>query len=336
MSGSKVILAGDIGGTKTALALCSREEDARHFRVQATFPSHSYPSLDAIVREFLTGKDVDVERASIGVAGPVVNNCARITNLPWLVDGHVLSLTLGGAPVRLLNDLESLACAIPNLEPSDLETLNEGQLQEHGALAVIAPGTGLGEAFLVWHGGRYVPCPSEGGHSDFAPSGPTQRDLLGYLEARLGHVSNERVCAGASVPNIYAFLRDSGRATEPDWLRDKLAAVTDQTPIIVQTALEGNADICVQTLHLFVAILGSRAGSLALTVLATGGVYVGGGIPPRIVSKLRGPAFMNAFASKGRLSDLVSHMPVYVILRPDAALFGAACHGLEQSPDAKG
>ncbi len=330
MSARKALLAADIGGTKTVMALIGRDDGARRPIYQTTFPSSSYPSLEAIVGEFLSGKDVRVERASFGVAGPVVDNRAHITNLPWVVDGHVLSQTLSGAPVRLLNDLESLACAVPNLDPSDLETLNAGQPQARGAIAVIAPGTGLGEAFLVWQENRYQPCPSEGGHTDFAPAGPVQRDLLAYLEARFGHVSNERVCAGPGIPNIYGFLRDAGRVAEPDWLRGKLAAAVDQTPVIVQTALEGKADICTATLDLFVAILGSRSGSLALTVLATGGVYVGGGIPPRIISKLRGPTFMQSFAGKGRLSDLMSRMPVHVILRPDAALFGAACHALEQ------
>jgi glucokinase len=329
MSAKRALLAADIGGTKTALALIGRDGGARRPLVQATYPSQSFPSLEAIVCTFLADKDVRVERGSFGVAGPVVNNQAHITNLPWMVDGDVLSQALGGAPVHLLNDLESLAYAVPYLQPSDIETLNAGQAVERGALAVIAPGTGLGEAFLVWSNGRYVPQPSEGGHSSFAPSGKTQRDLLAYLADRLGHVSNERVCAGPGIPNIYAFLRDSGSA-EPAWLRAELAAATDQTPVIVQAALAGRAEICKQTLDLFVAILGSRAGSLALTVLATGGVYVGGGVPPRIISALRQPTFMQAFTSKGRLSDLLRRMPVHVILRSDGGLFGAACHALEQ------
>lgn len=330
MSTKKALLAADIGGTKTVLALIARDDGARLPIHQTTFASGGYPSLEAIVGEFLAGKDVQVERATFGVAGPVVDNRAHITNLPWVVDGGVLSQTLNGATVRLINDLESLAWAVPNLDPSDLETLNVGQPQEHGAIAVIAPGTGLGEAFLVWQDHCYQPCASEGGHTSFAPAGPVQRELLAHLEARFGHVSNERVCAGPGIPNIYAFLRDTARVAEPDWLRSKLAGVSDQTPLIVQTALEGKADICTATLDLFVSILGGRSGSLALTVLATGGVYVGGGIPPRIISKLRGPAFMQAFAGKGRLSDLMSRMPVHVILRPDAALFGAACHALER------
>jgi glucokinase len=330
MSAAKALLAADIGGTKTVLALVTKDDGARRPIHQTTFPSISYPSLEAIVGEFLREKNVQVERASFGVAGPVVDNRAHITNLPWVVDGRVLSETLDGAPVHLINDLESLACAVPNLEPSDMETLNAGQPQQRGAIAVIAPGTGLGEAFLIWQDDHYQPCPSEGGHTSFAPQGPVQRELLAHLEARFGHVSNERVCAGPGIPNIYSFLRDTARATEPDWLRSKLAAVSDRTPLIVQTALDGTADICIDTLDLFVSILGARSGSLALTVLATGGVYVGGGIPPRIISKLRGSAFMEAFAGKGRLSQLMSRMPVHVIVRPDAALFGAACHALEQ------
>ena len=328
MSGDKqLFLAGDIGGTKTALAIFSTETGPRRPLARATFPSADYASLEAIVQAFMAGQAAKIAWASIDVAGPVIEGRVQVTNLPWVVDAHSLSQVLG-APVHLLNDLESIALAIPFLEPADLETLNAGEPEPHKPLAVVAPGTGLGEAFLLWDGMRYRPHASEGGHTDFGPTNPAQLELLSYLLPRFGHVSYERVCAGIGLPNIYAYLKDSGRLAEPDWLREQLASARDQTPIIVQAALGGAAPICVETLELFISILGSEAGNLAIKVLSTGGVYLGGGIPPRILPRLKGPAFMQAFIHKGRFSDLLARMPVHVILHPEAALFGAACYGL--------
>jgi glucokinase len=328
MSKKRGVLAADIGGTKTALAVYGQRSGLRAPITHATFPSNQYPSLEAIVSAFLAGKNLIIENASVAVAGPVVGNRAAITNLPWVIDGQSLSQSLGGAPVRLLNDMEAIGHAIPYLEASDLETLNAGQPVEHGARAIVAPGTGLGEGFLVWSGGRYAPCPSEGGHGSFAPNSSDEMELWRYLYPRFGHVSCERVCSGLGIPNIYAFLKDSGRAAEPDWLRQELAAAADATPIIVQTGLAEKADICTKTLALFAGILAGEAGNLALKVLATGGVYLGGGIPPRIVPVLRTAEFMSSFTRKGRLGGLLAHAPVHVILKPDAGLFGAACHAL--------
>lgn len=328
-NGNRLLLAGDIGGTKTTLALFTPEAGPRRPLAQATFPSREHGSLENIVAQFLTGTNVRVTEASFGVAGPVVQGRAQVTNLPWQADEHALSRALDGAPVRLLNDLDAIAHAVPFLEPSDLETLNEGQPEQHGPLVVIAPGTGLGEAFLVWDGKRYQPFPSEGGHADFAPTTPTQVELLSYLLTRFDHVSYERVCSGKGLPNLYAFLRDSGRFAEPDWLREQLASARDPTPIIVRAALENAAHISSAALRLFVSILGGEAGNLALRVLATGGVYLGGGIPPRILSQLKEPFFMRSFTRKGRFAHLLARVPLHVILNPQVALLGAACHGLE-------
>lgn len=328
-SASQLFLAGDIGGTKTALAIFSTKAGIRKPIAQATFPSSRYVSLEDIVKEFLANQDLVVTLASIGVAGPVTNDRAPITNLSWVVDARVLSQALGGVPVRLLNDLEAIAHAIPFLQTSDLETLNEGNTAKHGTLAVIAPGTGLGEAFLIWEGKRYCPFPSEGGHTDFAPTNPIELELLAFLQARFGHVSYERVCSGRGIPNLYAFLKDSGRFTEPEWLRAEIASTQDATRIIVQSAVAGKAEICVETLKLFVSILGSEAGNLALKVLATGGVYLGGGIPPRILPQLKEKNFIESFTRKGRFANLLSQVPVRVIVNPGIALLGAACHGLE-------
>ncbi|HVO70908.1 MAG TPA: glucokinase [Aggregatilineaceae bacterium] len=327
-TGDKALLVGDIGGTNTRLAICSAVPGTYHPLAEATFPSRDYPSLEAILTVFLKDKKVHLMGASIGVAGPVKDDRVQVTNLPWVVDGQAVERLLG-IPVHLLNDLAAIAHAIPFLEEADLETLNAGQPVDHGALAVIAPGTGLGEAFLVRDGTRYRPCASEGGHVDFAPTTPTEMELLTYLQPRLDHVSYESVCSGHGLPNLYAYLRDAGHYPEPDWLREQLMAVEDPTPVIVRTATENKAEICAAAIDLFVSILGSEAGNLALKILASGGVYVGGGIPPRILPQLKRGTFMKAFVRKGRFSDLLSSVPVHVIRYPQAGLMGAAFHGLE-------
>ncbi len=324
-----IFLAGDIGGTKTTLALISTDLGPRRPLTIETIPSGEHPSLESIVTRFLAHKVVPLNRAVFGVAGPVVDGRARVTNLPWTVDANNLQQILD-APVRLLNDLEAIAHVIPFLEDAEVESLNRGEPVEHGPLAVIAPGTGLGEAFLLWDGTRYQPHASEGGHTDFAPTNQTEAELLAFLLPRLGHVSYEQVCSGRGVPHLYAFLRDTGRVAEPAWLREKLALAGDLTPIIIQAAIEERADICTAVLDLFVSILGSEAGNLALKVLATGGVYLAGGIPPRILPQLKTQALMRAFTSKGRLSEQLARVPICVVCDPHAALFGAAYHGLEQ------
>jgi glucokinase len=324
-----MILAGDIGGTKTALALYSPDTGPRQPLAQATFPSGDYASLEDIVRTFITDQDARVSRASFGVAGPVVGEHAQVTNLPWFVDAQALSSALGGVSVRLLNDLAAIANAIPFLEPSDLATLNPGQPEHHGPVAIIAPGTGLGEAYMLWEGSRYRPHASEGGHVDFGPTSQLEIELLSYLRPRFDHVSYERVCSGIGIPNLYAFLKDSGNAFEPEWLSRRLAEAADPNPVIMQAAMEQHTEICVKTLELFVSILGNEAGNLTLKILATGGVYLGGGIPLRILSKLQEPAFMQSFTRRGRFSDLLTRVPVHVILHPQVALLGVACHALE-------
>jgi glucokinase len=326
-----MLLAGDIGGTKTSLAVYASQTGPRAPLAEATLPSSDYSSLETLVREFLSQIDLQVERASFGVAGPVVGGQATITNLPWVIDEQRLQDVLNLSPVRLLNDLQAIANGVPFLEPADLHTLNEGQPARGGAIAVIAPGTGLGEAFLIWDGARYRPHPSEGGHADFAPNTPLEVDLLRYLLDRFDHVSYERVCSGLGLPNIYAFLKDSGYAAEPAWLAERLAAAEDPTPVIANAALDGErpCELCVATLDTFVSILAAEAGNLALDVLATGGVYLGGGIPPRILPALEQGRFMESFTRKGRMSKLLARVPVHVILNPKVALLGVACRGLE-------
>jgi glucokinase len=325
------LLAGDIGGTKTNLGIFSTEAGPRAPLAESRFPSASYPSLEAIVREFLSRTDLEVKQATFGVAGPLVEGRATVTNLPWVVDEKELRGTFNFSSVRLLNDLQAIAASVPFLEPSDLRTLNEGDPAPGGAIAVIAPGTGLGEAFLTWDGARYQPHASEGGHADFAPTSAVEMELLRYLRNRFEHVSYERICSGRGLPNIYEFIRDTGRAEEPPWLAEQLAAADDPAPVITNAALHADkpCQLCFDTLNLFVSALGAEAGNLALKVMATGGIYVGGGIPPRILPALEGDRFLKAFRRKGRMSDVLAHVPVHVILNPKVALLGAACHGLE-------
>jgi len=324
-----MLLAGDVGATKTALAVFSREAGPRAPIAEATFPSRRYPSLEAIVQEFLRQGRPPIDRASFGVAGPVVNGASKITNLSWTVEEARLTQVLGGVRVRIVNDLVASASAVPILQPSDLHTLNARPAAPEGAIAVIAPGTGLGEAFLTWDGSRYRAHPSEGGHADFAPRTASEQGLRAWLGRAGGHVSCELVCSGLGIPHIYAYLKDRGAAPEPPWLSAELAGGSDPTPAIVRAAVERTppAELARAALAEFVGILGAEAGNLALKVLATGGVYLGGGLPPRLLPLLEDGRFMRAFTDKDRMSDLLAAMPVHVIVHPGTALMGAACVG---------
>ncbi len=325
-----MLLAGDIGGTKSNLAIYSVEAGLHKPLFEATFPSALYPSLEALVRTFLSQTDLSVDSACFGVAGPVVAGRAAITNLPWDMSVQQLREELKLSSVRLINDLEAIARSIPFLEPGELHTLSKGRPVAHGNIAVVAPGTGLGEAFLTWDDeSHYHPHTSEGGHCDFAPTNEQEIELLRYLLKQYDHVSYERVCSGKGIPNIYAYLRDSGVAEEPHWLSESLAKAADFTPVIVNAALDKSSDLCVATLNTFVAILGAEVGNMALKVMSTGGVYLGGGIPPRIMAFLEGGTFMNAFLDKGRFVELLADVPINVILNPRCALLGAASYGLQ-------
>jgi len=325
-----IMLAGDIGGTKTHLAVYSSKVGLDAPLAETTFPSGAYPSLEVLVQEFLSRNDISVDRASFGVAGPVVNGQAKITNLPWMMDEANLAKVLGLSSVHLLNDLLAYAHAVPFLTEKDLHVLNTGRAVPGGAIVVVAPGTGLGEAYLTWNGKAYRPQPSEGGHADFAPSNTLETGLLHYLLERFDHVSYERVCSGSGLANIYDYLKDGSYAEEPDWLAEKMLSAHDRTPVIVKAALDKDRPcrLCQATLGMFISILGAEAGNMALKVMATGGVYLGGGIPTRILSAIERGPFMEVFGRKGRMSKLMEKIPVYVILNPKAALLGAACHGM--------
>ena len=321
------ILAGDIGGTKTELALYPVGQTPRQNLRKLRFPSQDFAALEEIVAQFLAAGKAEIVGASFGVAGPVVSGVACITNLPWIIEARRLERDLG-VPVGLINDMDAIAHTVAHIDPDDMITLLPGTPVERGARAIIAPGTGLGEGFLVWSEGRYLPFGSEGGHTDFAPRGELQKALLTYLEDRFGHISYERVCSGIGLPNLYAFLKDSARFPEPDWLARQLSQVSDPTPVIAQAGLEARAQICVAALDLFLSILGSEAGNLSLKILATGGVFIAGGIPRRLLPLLQKPEFKQAFIDKGRFSEILNRIPVHVIINPEAALLGAAWHAL--------
>lgn len=326
------VLAGDIGGTKTSLAVFSSATGLESPLAEGSFPSRDYSGLESVVCEFLSRNNkIKIDRASFGVAGPVMDGRAKITNLPWVMDEEALAEALGFSSVCLLNDLMACACALPLLDTCDLYTLNAGIPEPEGSIAIVAPGTGLGEAYLNWNGTHYQAFPSQGGHTDFAPTNEIEAGLLRYLQERIDHISCERVCSGIGLANIYDYLKDSGYAKEPDWLAEELSTVDDIVPIIVRAALDADRSckLCQTTLNAFIHILGAEAGNMALKVMASGGVYLGGGIPPRILSALQKGPFMDAFRRKGRMAELMERIPVHVIMNPRAALLGAARCGLD-------
>lgn len=330
-----MLLAGDIGGTKTILAVYSAEQGPHSPVAIRVFASANYDSLEAIIREFLATAPFQIDAACFGVAGPILAGRAQITNLPWVIDSACLTATFGWRAAYLLNDLEAVAYAVPALKPEDVYVLSAGKPVPDGNLAVLAPGTGLGEAYITLDQGQFVAHGCEGSHASFAPMNEQQIALLRYLWEVKGfeHVSHERVCSGGlGIPNLYAFLRDTGRAPEPEWLRAALASGSDPTPIILNGALdtEKPSELCRATLDLFTSILGAEAGNQALKIMATGGIYLGGGIPPRILTALEEPAFLAALRHKGRFQALLTDVPVTVILNAQAGLLGAAAYGLNQ------
>jgi len=323
-----MIVAGDIGGTKTVLALYEVESDGLKEVAKQRYECTEYADFDDIVENFLgehSELHAKIDTASFAVAGPVADGRCAVTNLPWTVDMHQMRERFGFARGLLLNDLEAIATSIPFLKQEDLEVLNPAQADPQGVIGVIAPGTGLGEAFLTNHGSGYRAHASEGGHSDMAPNNALEAELLAYLQAELGHTSYERVVSGMGIANIYDFLRARGEPSEPEWLARELAAVADPAPVIEKYANGDEAvEICVQTMNIFVSLLGAEAGNLALKLLARGGIYLAGGIPPLILPLLRAGAFMRSYCGKGRMSALVESMPVYVVLNKEPALLGAA------------
>jgi len=318
-----VLLAGDVGGTKTALALFEARGGELAPLREAVLPSRDFPSLeDAIARFLGAGPGGSIDTACFGVAGPVVDGRCLATNLPWRLDERELAARIPAGRVKLLNDLEATGWGVLVLPSSALATLQAGTPRRgHGVL--IAAGTGLGEAMLIWDGTRHAVIAGEGGHVDFAPRTDVEMELLRFLRKEFGRVSYERVLSGPGLVSIYRFLCDNDGISEPRWLRDRMEQ-EDPSAVVSEVGLAGGHPLCVQALDLFVSIYGAEAGNLALKALALGGVFVGGGIAPKIRPKLEDGTFTAAFHGKGRLADLLASIPVRLVLEPRAALLGAA------------
>ncbi|MEN8108467.1 MAG: glucokinase [Pseudomonadota bacterium] len=324
------ILAGDIGGTKTRLAVFDVMGDVTGATLQTVaeevYPSRDYRTFAEIVQLFLSSRQCGCESACFGVAGPVRNGVVETTNLPWRLVARDLGAELEITQVALLNDLEANAWGIQALDADDFYVLQEGDRDPAGNAAVIAAGTGLGEAGMYRDGRRHRPFATEGGHTDFSPANELEFELLRYLLDRFAHVSWERVLSGPGLVNIHGFLRAYRNSEAPDWLAESMRA-GDPAAAISQAALQARDEICVEALDLFVHFYGVEAGNLALKMMATGGVYLGGGIAPKIIEKLEGEQFMQGFRSKGRMQPLLESVPVRVILNDRTALYGPAVYG---------
>jgi glucokinase len=317
-----MILAGDIGGTKVNLAFFKADDLRIAPEDSGTYSSRNHASLEEIVRHFVAERQLRVDYACFGIAGPVKKGRVQVTNLPWVADADELNAALNAKQVWLINDLEANAHGIAGLAPEDFVVLNQGEDGATGNAAIISAGTGLGEAGLFWDGNRHLPIASEGGHAGFAPRTDLDVDLLRYMRERVGQVDWEHVLSGPGLYHIYQFLRDTGRGSEPAWLAQQFRQI-DPPVAITHAALEGKCALCVRTLDLFVAYYGAEAANLGLKVLATGGVYVGGGIAPKIIHKLKDGEFLRTFVGENRMRSLLEAMPVRVIMNDKTALIGA-------------
>jgi glucokinase len=329
-----MILAGDVGGTKVHLALYDFTNGKLTYSRDHRYPAKEYSGLEVIVKEFLANDKPSA--ACFGVPGPVRDGRLRLTNLPWTLDSRQLSAGLGIDHVFLINDLEANGYGVAELAPEQIFTLSEGDASQMGNRALIAAGTGLGEGLLIWNGKSHTPYPSEGGHSDYAPRNEDEIDLLRYLKQKYdGRISFERVVSGMGLTNVYDFLRDVRGVEEPASLAERMAA-EDPNAVITELALAAKSEICEKALDMFVSAYGAEAGNLALKVLSVGGLYIGGGIAPRILEKLKDGTFLKAFTEKGRLSQLLVNMPVRVILESRAALLGAAAYAEARATELSG
>ena len=327
-----MILAGDVGGTKVDLALYNFVDGKLQIERQQKFPANEFPSLQEVVKAFLATEDnVDkveheVVAACFGCPGPVKDGHLKLTNLPWELDSRDLSKILNIEHIFLINDLEANGYGIAELGPDQVFELEQGDKSALGHRALVSAGTGLGEALLIWNSQaqRHLPLASEGGHADFAPRSPIEVELLEWLTAKIpGHVSYERVVSGIGLKNIYEFLRDQKKMDEPSWLRDRIES-EDQNFVIGTTGEDGSSELTAKVLELFTGAYGAECGNMGLKLLAAGGVYLGGGIAPKILKTLQNGTFRQAFLDKGRLSPLLERMPVRVILEEKCALIGAA------------
>ena len=318
-----MILAGDIGGTNARIATFTIEDGRLKLGVEHVYPTRDHPNLESALAAFLKDNNVKAAAACFGVAGPVRNSRAVMPNLGWTVAADSLASEIGIGRVGIINDLEANAYGIAALEEKDFAVLNPGAEDASGNAAVISAGTGLGEAGLFFDGKILRPFACEGGHTDFAPADELQTEMLAWLRREFKHVSWERVLSGRGIFNIYRFLRDTGRGEEPGWLTEELKT-GDAPAIVTRAALAKKSALCEMALDVVIALYGAEAANLALKIMATGGIFIGGGVAPRILPKLQGPAFVKAFTDKGRMSELLKAIPVKVILNDSTALLGAA------------
>ncbi len=325
-----MILAGEIGATRTRLAAFQKEGSRLQLVVEKSYLSQEHGSLSEIIAAFIKAEGIAAHSACFGVAGPVRRGRSKISNLPWVIDARDLAKQLQLDAVGMINDLEAYAYGIDGLDSKDFVTLNEGSEDAEGNRAVISARTGLGVAGLYWDGFRHHPFACEGGHSDFAPRNTLEMELLAYLQQKYGRISCERLLSGPGIKNIYDFLRDTQKAEEPQWLKDQIAAATDAPALISQLAQEGKAAICDQAMTIFVSIYGAETGNVALNFLSTGGIFIGGSVAAKNVSKMKDPIFMESFLDKGRMVDLLKEIPVTIVLNDDSGLIGAARYTLIQ------
>jgi len=336
-----MILAGDVGGTKVHLALYNFDGGTLKSIRDEKFPAHKYACLDDVVKEFLgaaEGPKPEIAACCFGCPGPVRDGRLKLTNLPWTLDARDLQKSLGIEHIFLINDLEANGYGIPELGADKVFTLHPGDPSSVGHRGLIAAGTGLGECLLIWNPQtrRHQPLPSEGGHVDFAPRTDREIALLQYLRSTLqGRVSSERVISGLGIKNVYAFLRDDQKMDEPQWLRDRMAA-EDPNAVIGTCAEDGSSEICAETMKIFAAAYGAEAGNVALKVLAMGGIYLGGGIAPKVLKTLGSGGFTEAFLDKGRMAPLLESIPVRVILDDTCALLGAAAYAEQRAAELSG
>ena len=324
-----MILAGDIGGTKTLLALFEVNEDDLREIKSKSYVSKEFKNLISILNDFLKDERDIPKSAAFGIPGPVVNGRAKSTNLPWIVDEENLSNKIKIPCVKIVNDLVATAYAVPYLKPEELITIKEGTAEHFSQrFAVIAPGTGLGQAFMLCEGNKRIVIPSEGGHSDFAPSNKLETELFLYLKKKYDHVSYERIISGSGIPNIFDFLIEVHHLKPEDKTLTRMKT-EDKAKVISDMALEQKDKVCEKALDIFVSVLGAHAGNFVLTTMATGGIYLGGGIPYKILPKLKDGTFVKSFSDKGRLNKLVGATPIFVINNNQAALNGAARIALE-------
>jgi glucokinase len=296
--------------------------------VEKTYMSQEHSSLSEIIAAFIKAEGIAAHSACFGVAGPVRRGRSKISNLPWIIDSRDLAKQLKLDSVGMINDLEAYAYGIDGLDSKDFVTLNAGSEDAEGNRAVISARTGLGVAGLYWDGYRHHPFACEGGHSDFAPRNALEMELLAYLQKKYGRISYERLLSGPGIKNIYDFLRDAHKADEPQWLKDQIGAAPDPPALISQLAQEGKAAICNQTLSIFVSIYGAETGNCALNFLSTGGIFIGGSVAAKNVSRMKDPIFMESFLDKGRMVDLLREIPVTIVLNDDSGIIGAARYTL--------